>query len=404
MSTRNPEQDYAFKKLTHWITEGNEPYYFLSGQAGTGKTWLASQIAEHASTELKRIVYITATTNKAAAVLNRMGKENDACTIYSFLGLVLRNDYKTGKQFIMRGNTTPRIERNAIVIIDEASMVDSTLMEYINQATKQYQLKILFLGDAFQLPPVNSGSMPVTSSSIPVTYLTQIMRSEQRKDLEGTYGSARSMVVDGAGIYLPPDSDNITVVNKIGSKDYLENLLKEDPHAVILGYTNRAVDSANILARELQNLPPMPIKGDTLVAEDVVIINSERLAYIGQEFEVLNSEQTHFTFDGVSYPAHYIHTTCGLRFLRPDNPHDRRACLKVLSKDRRWPEYFHMKETLADLRFTHASTVHKSQGSTYKNVFVVTSDILVCPDADTRRRLLYVAYTRASNHLHVMID
>ena len=61
-----------------------------------------------------------------------------------------------------------------------------------------------------------------------------------------------------------------------------------------------------------------------------------------------------------------------------------------------------LKETIADLRFTHASTVHKSQGSTYDNVLVLTPNILTSPGHSTRRRLLYVAYTRASHHLHVM--
>ena len=65
-------------------------------------------------------------------------------------------------------------------------------------------------------------------------------------------------------------------------------------------------------------------------------------------------------------------------------------------------EHYVLDSDVDVMQHAYAITVHKSQGSTYDNVLVLTPNILTCPGHSTRRRLLYVAYTRASHHLHVM--
>ena len=398
----NQGQEAAFLDIQQWLV-GDSPYYFLSGQAGTGKTALARYIKLWAETTLGKWVHVTATTNKAAAVLTAsLGAGEEAGTIYSLLGLRVTNDFQTGKQFLQKTNSQTPPEFGALVLVDEASMVDPTLMDFINDGVRDFNLRVLFIGDAYQLPPVNAGSMPVTSEHIPVSYLTEIMRAEKRRDLEEAYTAGRQMVIDDEGIYMPSASENITLVPHEGSKDYLAALLKHDSHAKVLAYTNKAVEGANSICRQLLGLPDDPQPGDILVAEDVVIVNTNRLAYIGQEFEVAEVEDTTFLFNGEQIPAQIITTTDHVRFTRAKDPHVRQACLKHLANVKDWKAYFRFKEIIADLRFTHASTVHKSQGSTYGNVLVMAPNIMTCPGINTRRRLLYVAYTRASQHLHVM--
>jgi exodeoxyribonuclease V len=61
-----------------------------------------------------------------------------------------------------------------------------------------------------------------------------------------------------------------------------------------------------------------------------------------------------------------------------------------------WIDFFAFKDrSFVDLRPIHASTVHKSQGSTYRQVFVDLSDIGRNTRRDVLLRLLYVALTRA---------
>lgn len=398
----NSGQTAAFLDIQEWL-RGNQPYYFLSGQAGTGKTALAYFIKKWAEEELGMWVHVTATTNKAAAVLTAtlpLGEE--AGTIYSLLGLKVMNNFTTGKQYLQKTNAQNPPEPGSLVLVDEASMVDFELMDHINEAARQDNLRVLFIGDAYQLPPVNAGSMPVTSEHIPVSYLTEIMRAEKRHDLEEVYVSGRQMVIDDNGIFLPSASNNVTIVPHEGSKDYLAKLLAHDVHTKVLAFTNKAVEGANTVCRQLLGLPVDPQPGDTLVAEDVVIVNTQRLAYIGEEIEVAEVEDTVINFDGTEIPAQYITSTCHRRYLRAKNSEARQACLKELASRKDWRAYYAMKEQVADLRFTHASTVHKSQGSTYPNVLVMAPNIMTCPGISTRRRLLYVAYTRASQHLHVM--
>ena len=61
-----------------------------------------------------------------------------------------------------------------------------------------------------------------------------------------------------------------------------------------------------------------------------------------------------------------------------------------------WVTFFAFKDSaFADLRPVHASTVHRSQGSTYEKVFVDLTDIGRSTRRDVLLRLLYVALTRA---------
>lgn len=399
----NEGQAAAFASIQQWLVGSNSPYYFLSGQAGTGKTWLAYTIKQWIEENLGLDVRITATTNKAAAVLTQSKPGGgEATTIYSLLGLKLVNDFRTGKQYLQRSKSQNPPEYNSVVLVDEASMVDPELMDYINKEVEHSNIRVLFLGDAYQLPPVNAGTMPVTSTHIPVSYLTEIMRANKLTDLENVYVKGREMVIADTGIYIPTASENVSVISYEGSKEYLAALLARDPLAKVLAFTNDAVEAANHACRKLLGLPPVVQPGDVLVAEDVVIVNTQRLAYIGQEFVVAQVSDTTFNFDGQPVEAQEIITYQGVRFIRAKDPAERKRCLKVLSDRKDWRSYYAMKESVADLRFTHASTVHKSQGSTYENVLVMAPNIMSCPGMSTRRRLLYVAYTRASRHLHVM--
>ena len=52
------------------------------------------------------------------------------------------------------------------------------------------------------------------------------------------------------------------------------------------------------------------------------------------------------------------------------------------------------------LRLPHACTIHKSQGSTYENVYIDLDSFKACKDRETLARLLYVAVSRAKNHVY----
>lgn len=60
-------------------------------------------------------------------------------------------------------------------------------------------------------------------------------------------------------------------------------------------------------------------------------------------------------------------------------------------------------EPFANVNYFCSESVHKSQSSTFFNVFVDTPDILLNQNSDEAKRLIYTAFTRVSNELHILI-
>lgn len=58
---------------------------------------------------------------------------------------------------------------------------------------------------------------------------------------------------------------------------------------------------------------------------------------------------------------------------------------------------------IANISIATSISCHKSQASTYYNVFVDADDILNNPREDEAKRCLYTAFTRASNEIHILI-
>ena len=68
---------------------------------------------------------------------------------------------------------------------------------------------------------------------------------------------------------------------------------------------------------------------------------------------------------------------------------------------RQWNKIFVAK--FANVNYGNSHSVHKSQGSSFYNVFVDTDDILNNLNDDEAKRCIYTAFTRSSNELHILI-
>lgn len=138
----------------------NGDSFFLTGEAGTGKTFIIKKFNEIASLNQKNIK-ITALTGVAALLL-----DCNACTIHSFCGI--GTGKKTKEQLLFKINSKKevlkKIKNIEILIIDEVSMMSLELFNKLNfifkNIRKNYKLfggiQIIFCGDFFQLPPVDS--------------------------------------------------------------------------------------------------------------------------------------------------------------------------------------------------------------------------------------------------------
>lgn len=116
--------------------------YVLAGYAGAGKTTLAKSLSK----KIGGIMFL-AYTGKAANVLREKGCEN-VRTIHSAI-YRLEGEDEGEPHFTL--NLDSDIKNAKLVIIDEYSMLPVELRQDIEKLAR----KVLYLGDPFQLPPVN---------------------------------------------------------------------------------------------------------------------------------------------------------------------------------------------------------------------------------------------------------
>jgi ATP-dependent DNA helicase PIF1 len=130
---------------------------FLTGSAGTGKTYLLNQYIEYLK-ERGMALAITAPTGIAASHINGM-------TIHSFFGIGIREhvdeyflDSLVQKEFLHK-----RLNKLKVLIIDEISMVSPGLFDSIDKILRAFKysdepfggLQLVLSGDFFQLPPIS---------------------------------------------------------------------------------------------------------------------------------------------------------------------------------------------------------------------------------------------------------
>lgn len=392
----------------------DEKEFIISGPAGVGKTYLMNYIIDNTMPQyidMCKLVNIdpryfnvtmTATTNKAAEVLGHATKRPTQ-TIHSFLGLMIRNDFKTGKTFLDK-NRNWTIHRNLIIFIDECSMIDSELLKHIHAATED--CKIVYVGDHCQLAPVNEKQSPVYASGAPFVVLSQPMRNAGQPALQAICAQLRGTVETGVfwPVHVVPGV--IEHRDDLGMQAELQNQLLQQTHDVrVLAYTNKRVNEYNDYIRGMRNLPPQFQEGEIVVNTNAFRWGKHMLA-VEAEVEITKIHGTHTVTLTDSIQLEVIN----INFIDNFNRHYERVPIpvdmdkykeltKFFAKKKDWPTYFHLRDEYIDLRPRDAATVHKSQGSTYETVFIDLGDISGCYDAAQVARLLYVAFSRAKNRV-----
>lgn len=140
----------------------------VTGGPGTGKSTITKAILA-VTEKLTRYITLAAPTGRAAKRMTEITKR-PAQTIHSLLEF----DFKTGG--FRRGRDQPLA--CDLIIVDEASMIDTPLMYSLLKAIPD-NARLVLVGDINQLPSVGPGNVLkdlIRSGRIPVTTLTQIYR------------------------------------------------------------------------------------------------------------------------------------------------------------------------------------------------------------------------------------
>lgn len=396
-----PKQQEAADKISEFFLN-DEPYFVLSGFAGVGKSTVIRFVTEDYMDKTAKTVklidknfhnypiMVTATTNKAVDVLQNFMPALETSTIHVALNLRVK-----GKGLIQTRKTVDR----AIYIVDEASMINTELMEFIQSAATKYKAKFLFVGDPTQLPPVGEASSPVFNMGYPMVEMTEIMR-QPVGPLRELCEALRLQVLGTPMDAVDVDGIEIEWLER---DDYKAAILKDMLNPYWTDSQSKSICYTNAMAIAMNRMVKTKLTGTHKLQRGDYAINNKSLfsptIRLKTDALVYISGVTHDVTDHNTLGCE-VHVNGGQVALFVPYDITQKAILEkraLASQDYDLLRY--LESNWADLRSSYSCTVHKSQGSTYNTVYVDVYDIAKAGNYDLNlmHRLLYVAVSRASH-------
>ena len=369
-----PEQEKALSLAGAWLRIKYQPFFYLAGYAGTGKTTLAMHIARHA----KGKVAFAAFTGKAAKVMRQKGCAG-AKTVHSLI-YYTEVDQATGKVFVQIKEHA--LDDVALVVVDECSMVN----EEVGKDLLSFGVPVLVLGDPGQLPPVHGAGFFTTGT--PDFMLTEVHRQAKDSPIIRLATDVR----EGRPLPSCLDEPGLRVVSR-AELDRNDVLLAD---TVIVG-RNATRPAFNRRLRELHGFRDrLPMAGETLVC----LRNSRNIrqssVFNGETFQVVKRKRSRKDAHG---------SIVRLDLSDPDDA--ARGVFEVSVRHQffdneadaaRLPHQAHYG--LQQFTFGYTITVHKAQGSQWSRVCLFDESDAFREDARKHR---YTAITRAAQHLTMVI-
>lgn len=414
----NAEQQVAVDSLLEFIQDPDplSPIFVFSGYAGTGKTFCMREVVAHTEGTHTNFAY-TAPTNKAAKVLKSVTGE--ACTIYSLLGL--RVDKSGALKQVVAGRPPEGLEDIDCVFIDEGSMVNKVLLKELLANIERFGFKVVFMGDPAQLPPVGELHSPIWDLGLGAT-LTKVMRHDNQ--ILELVTEIREVVSSPAPcITIKSNNDGEQGVWKLPKMDFKKKIWQavqngefaDGSKSKVIAWRNVKVAEYNDLIRgalygiEAQDTPWMP--GERIVAGGPCERNDEALMSTDEEAVVESiiackhpMEPRYMAYELKSVTETGKHVR--LLVLHPSSKAQYDADCQNLahqaaSNGRLWKKFWELKDLFHDIRYAYALTAHRSQGSTYENVYVDYQDILLNRTRREAFQCLYVACSRPTTRLYL---
>lgn len=462
----NDQQKSALYELEKFIEDGGTEIT-LSGYAGTGKSTIIGIFSKWLNNRIGRgnIVY-TAPTHRANVITKQNNPNANVYTLSALFGFTPDTDIAMEqgsldlRELEFRAKNQMKYEPGQLIIIDEASMVQDGLYEYIQEIVAKHNGSVIYVGDSAQLRPVKSDhiSKVFTSDGIPQITLTKVERTgdnpilkEATKLRRGEGLSYQTDINDkGQGVLYTSDD---AIIDKNLKQIVTSEEFNADPlHFRVLTATNAAASTYNSKIRSLRygKFAKPFVKGDIIMGYSNKLRKpdgSYRLINSG-DYIVQSVKDTNIKFKtdkgDIEFKAFNlsIRPTGGtimdgfqLTVIDKNEP-DSKLFEVVEYKDRLWKmakeakqngqiskyrdlvqmaynvdNELNITKNLEDnqgrlkirkaIDYGYAQTVWKSQGSTYSKVLILSNEI------DTfgygkdvmqlRNELRYVAVSRAKN-------
>ncbi|MBA2660701.1 MAG: exodeoxyribonuclease V subunit alpha [Bradymonadaceae bacterium] len=432
------------------VASVHAPLVVISGGPGTGKTTLVLSILRlltRLGLEPQQIA-MAAPTGKAANRLwqsiQRSFNEIDAScgltdddmvlrsglaepsTVHRLLGYVHARDY-----FYFNARNLLSAE---VVIIDESSMLDLSLMSALTSALKP-TARLLLIGDADQLPSVSSGA--VFRDLIPTEHLAHPGLAATRLTQGHRFGAQNPIGILATAINAGDASATIAALTprptlSTLSYDGVEAIDSADIEKFLDHWFKRHLSLDNATVNALKSLKGFLLNAD---ASSFVVDDADQVAEIferhdrarilcfthhkrtGTEHINASLAKRHRSDDQIGQRPMNFHVGEPVMMLRNDYVNaifngDQGVILNVrlpdtgrLQKSAVFPGteagHYHiidLERIQHALELSYAITTHKSQGSEYPHI------ALVLPNDDMQlltRELLYTGITRASKSVTV---
>lgn len=357
----------------------------LTGGPGTGKTTVVRALL-HIFSSMGLKIALTAPTGRAAKRLS----ESTSCEARTIHRLLEYGGEESGGRGRFMRDESNLLEEN-VLIVDEASMVDSLLMGALLRAVKPGS-RLVLIGDADQLPSVGAGNVLrdlIDSGRFATVRLTEIFRQAQ-KSLIVTNAHAinrgelpRLDVKDNDFFFMPRSEDasiTATVAQLCGTRlprTYGEMATTGTQVIVPSRKGEAGTEHLNVVLQATLN-PPSPEKREHRFRE-ITYREGDRVMQVRNNYDMEWERDNGMTGAGI------FNGDVGV--IESIDPTD--GNMRIRFEDRTVTYEFSLLE---DLEPAYAVTVHKSQGCEYPIVILPLGNV---PPMLRSRNLLYTAVTRA---------
>ncbi|WP_085027783.1 Ti-type conjugative transfer relaxase TraA [Ensifer aridi] len=372
----DPEQVDALRHVT-----GDNAIAAVLGLAGAGKSTLLAAARVAWESESRRVIG-AALAGKAAEGLE------DSSGIKSRTLASWELTWASGRETLQRWD---------VLVIDEAGMVSSQQMARVLKAAKEAGAKVVLVGDAMQLQPIQAGAaFRAISERVGFAELTGVRRQRDEWARDASRLFARGEIEKGLDAY----AQHGRIVETETRDEIIDRIVSDWADA------RRALLQKSIVGEE-----PPRLRGDELLVlahtnNDVKRLNDALRQVMmedgslsdGRTFQTARGARDFAAGDRIIFLENARFLELRARHLGPQYVKNGMLGTVVSTGDRRADTLLSVrldngrdvvisKDSYRNVDHGYAATIHKSQGSTVDRTFVLATGMM-------DQHLTYVAMTR----------
>lgn len=361
-----PEQREAVKMaLSHRLS-------IITGGPGTGKTMIQRAILEiyHRKYPGREIVCCAPTGRAARRMEQATGFP--AFTVHKALGLKAQEEERE----------VPLQFHADIVLVDEVSMLDIRLAEYIFEALDD-GAQLVLIGDADQLPSVGPGAVLselLACGRIPVVRLDKVFRQSSGSRIAVNAKLIRhgNLSLEYGDDFVFYDSYDLSESAQKLIDIYLQEVAKfgVDNVALLSPFRHKTETGVNALNEKIRDVINPPSSRPEVTKGERTFRVGDKIMQTENRGDVSNGDIGYIRSIEKDYGATSIYLDFG---------------------DGRLKEYD--LDDLAKIELGYATTIHKSQGSEYDSVII---NLQCAHSVMLTRPLIYTAITRGKGRVIIV--